>query len=271
MNHFIKTTIADSLKSMRDQRRELLSPFLVDIAFLYMFGFISAAFGEKITQYAVQLAFLVSSKSGLLTQQYVSSSIPQMIAANPQIASSIYTLMLLFSLSSFASFLLFLVLESLSFWFIMKQSGYPLPYGRYFLQFCQVSTVWFGFMIIYWVSSYADSLAFTLSNRTVLYKPSLSIAIYLLILGYFALISYSLIGTGSFRSLIKSTFSLGFKPRLLALAVSLLVLYSILNVVLIIAFALNQFLGLVLGFALVLPFLIFARIAMLRAVRSLVG
>src|SRR3989344_3576675 len=118
---FIKDGYHASFEILRGQRRQLITPFIIDIAFLYVIGFITAAFGNKVTEYAVQLGFLVSSRSGNLTQQYVSSSIPQMMAANPQIASSVYTLILLFSLSSLAAFVLFLSLESFSFWLILKQ------------------------------------------------------------------------------------------------------------------------------------------------------
>ncbi|HLD43676.1 MAG TPA: hypothetical protein VJB08_06870 [Candidatus Nanoarchaeia archaeon] len=270
---FIKDGYHASFEILRGQRRQLITPFLIDIAFLYVTGFITAAFGNKITEYAVQLGFLVSSRSGNLTQQYVSSSIPQMMAANPQIASSVYTLILLFSLSSLAAFVLFLSLESFSFWLILKQSGYPVAFGRYFLQFFQVSLVWLAFMVVYWMSSYADSLRFTLSNRTALYTPSPGFLVYLLLVGYFALISYSLIGTGSFKSIITSTFSLGVKKAHLlgALAVSLIALYSVFNLILVFAFLLNQFLGLMLGFALVVPCLIFVRVVMAKGVRKLVG
>ncbi len=260
---------ADSLNAIRKNPFYLAIVSVIDIFFLFVFFVIYPFFFENIMDRIISLLMLTGKAFQGLTQTDVSLNI---LSNQQQMNSLIISIGFWIGGLAVLTYLLYCIFQGASWFFAHKIFKEKLNYLEYIKRFFAVNTLWYiAFVII--VYFYARALIFTdvLKISSNLETVRIFSLIFLIILIYFAFISYVLIKKHGFIDSIKKSFSFGIKKfSTIAPMYLLLILdFALIDVLLRLLFMINITLMIVVGMILIFPFIAYARLVIISVIENL--
>ncbi len=276
--------IKDSLHILTSSRKKALGIVMLDIIFLLAYGFVRGSpetfgFLSVIYEYLKSFLTLASQQAKELALEAAKqTSIFTIMRDNPVIAHYFWLLVLSLILFALSTYFIYCFIEGagwhLSFGLANAHAGNKTGFKNFIRQFFVVNIPWFLLFMLYVIVSFIDSFRATTLERLGHQNPlGLKIAsiIYLLLIAYFAVISYSLIGTSSSLGILKRALSLGAKKYAeIVPAFALVVLaFVVLNYALIAIGKLSSLLMIIIGIAAVFPVIVLARVYLKRVIGNI--
>ncbi len=262
--------LTDSYKAVKEGPFYLVVPALIDLLFLFIFFIGYNFFLSSIMDRIISLLMLTGKAFQGLTQNEISLNIlsnqQQMNSLIINIGFWIFGLVVL-------SYLLYCIFQGAS-WFIahkiFKIKTKPVDYIK---RFFAVNFVWYVMVVI--ISYfYVKAVIYTQVLRIPSNLGIINIfsVILLIVICYFAFISYVLIKKHGFIDSIKKSFSLGIKefPTIASMYVLFILGFIIIDFILRLLFMININLMIIVGIILIFPVIAYMRLAIISVIESLV-
>ncbi|MBW3022935.1 hypothetical protein KY308_02440, partial [Candidatus Woesearchaeota archaeon] len=241
---------------------------IIDLAFLTVFGFIYNLYFNKILSHMISILQALPAATDALQQTGVPSAeaLAPVFGINASL-SAIYVLGIQLAISTF---LIWVIFQAPNWRFAHKIANAKTDFLRYIKGFGVASIIWFAiFSVIMYVSvsttlynAYTTQMA--VQDMWTIYATVIAVAV----LGYFALVSYSV--TGKIREVLKKTVVNCFlKLKIFVSYIILLIILLILNFIILGLTNLNSFAGIVIGAILLLLYFVYARVYMIEVVNKL--
>ena len=267
-NILIKAFI-DSFNSIRRKPIYFIVPLFIDFFFLFIFFIIYYFFLENIMDKIISLLMLTGKAFQGITQNQISLNI---LSNQQQMNSLIFNIGFWILGLAVLVYILYCIFQGASWFFAHKIFKEKLNYLEYIKRFFAVNTLWYiAFMIIAYF--YARAVIFTdvLKISSNLGTVRIFSIIFLIILSYFAFISYILIKKHEFIHTIKKSFSFGIKEfqTIVPMYVLLILGFALIEVLLRLLFMVNITLMVVIGFLLIFPFITYARLVIISVIENL--
>ncbi len=238
---------ADSCKAIKKKPLYLAIVPVIDLLFLFVFFIIYNFFFEKIMDRIIS------------NQQQMNSLIIN-------IGFWIFGLVVL-------SYLLYCIFQGLVWFIAHKVLKEKTNFKEYIKRFFAVNILWcISFIIIAYFYVKAVILTQVLRSPSNLVMVGTFSAILLVVLCYFAFISYALIKKHRFIESIKKSFSLGIKEfsTIIPMYVLLILGFALIDVLLRLLFMISTTLMIVVGIILIFPFIAYARLVIISVVEKLI-
>jgi len=246
---------------------------LIDLIFLTIFGFVYKLYFDRIMIHATNIMQQTGSMTTALQSQDIYSAAP--IAQT--LSSEMSGIINLAALLAISVFVIWIAIESLNWIIAFRITGRKISYLQYLKSFSVLSAIW-GVLIsivLYVSISTFFANAMTLSGGA---KPEsiildIGLIVAFAVVGYFALISYSL--TGTIKEVLKKTVMLSFlKSRVLVayamlVAAFLIIFYPKFGLLTILSGIIGILPAIIIGAILLMVFFVFARVYMINVVQTL--
>jgi len=271
----ITSTLKQSLKLLREYKFNIAIPIMVDMLFLFIYGFVFSLIFNKIGFYLAELYNLVIKSPEQVQNSLLSQGLLSALRSTPELASVFNKAVIWFVLLAAAVYLIYSVFHGLSWAISHRIIGKKIAFLRFSTQFFLINLFWFVFYVIQEVIAYLFELRDMISinvNQTPASNLSLILWLYLVILAYFALISYTLIGKYKPLKIIANSFKLGFKKIKILFPSYLIVLlvFLIINFILVLCSRINLIFMFIVGIITVFPAMTWARVFFNLTVQKLV-
>ncbi len=259
----------DSCKAIRKNPLYVAFPFFIDFLFLFILFIVYHFFLENIMDKIISLLMLTGKAFQGITQNQISLNI---LSNQQQMNSLIFNIGFWILGLAVLVYILYCIFQGASWFFAHKIFKEKLNYLEYIKRFFAVNTLWYiAFMIIAYF--YARAVIFTdvLKISSNLGTVRIFSIIFLIILSYFAFISYILIKKHEFIHTIKKSFSFGIKEfqTIVPMYVLLILGFALIEVLLRLLFMVNITLMVVIGFLLIFPFITYARLVIISVIENL--
>ena len=261
---------ADSFNAIRKKPIYFIASLIIDFLFLFIFSIVYYFFFEKIMDKIISLLMLTGKALQGVTQNEMSLN----ILANQQQMNSLIVGIGFWILGlAVLVYILYCTFQGTSWFFANKIFKSKLNYLKYIKRFFAVNTLWhIAFMIIAYF--YVRALIFTnvLKISSNFETVRIFSLIILIILSYFAFISYVLIKKYGFIDSIKKSFSLGTKEfsTIVPMYILLILGFALIEVILRLLFMINTTLMIVVGMILTFPFIVYAKLVIISVIENLV-
>jgi len=240
---------------------------VVDVIFFTVFGFVYTLYFQKIIGHLNIIMQQAPSITTSLQEQDIYAAAPIAQSLSLEI-DEIKKLALLLAVSTLVIWVAF---QALNWWLSFRVSGRKISYVKYLKSFSVMSAIWVAIasLIIYLSINTFFSNAFTLPgtqpNDLIL---SIGLIAAFAVVGYFALVSYSV--TGKIREVLKKTVMFAFlKSEVFVAYIILLILAVIINFIMLGLSTINFMLSLIVGAVLVLLLLLYARVYMINVIQKI--
>jgi len=261
---------ADSCKAIKKNPLYLAIVPVIDIFFLFVFFIVYPFFFENIMDRIISLLMLTGKALQGLTQTEISLNIlsnqQQMNSLIINIGFWIFGLVVL-------SYLLYCIFQGLVWFIAHKVLKEKTNFKEYIKRFFAVNILWcISFIIIAYFYVKAVILTQVLRSPSNLVMVGTFSAILLVVLCYFAFISYALIKKHRFIESIKKSFSLGTKefPTIASMYILLILGFALIDGFLRLLFMINTTLMIIVGIILIFPFIAYARLVIISVVEKLI-
>jgi len=261
---------AESYKAVKKRPRYLAVPFLFDLPFLIVFFFVYYFFLGKIMDQIISLLMLTGKAFQGITQNEISLNI---LANQQQMNSLIMSIGFWILGLAVLGYVLYCIFQVLSWFIAHKVLEIKTNFKEYIKRFFAVNFIWYVITLII-AYFYVKAVIFTQVLRipSNLGTVSTFSVILLIILSYFAFISYVLIKKYSFVDSIKKSFSLGTKefPTIASMYILLILGFALIEGLLWLLFMISTTLMIIVGMILIFSFIAYARLVIISVVESLV-
>ncbi len=259
----LKKTLSDLL-----QRWPLmLLVVLVDFVFLTFFGFIYKLYFDRIIAHATIIMQQTPTMVSAVQDQGIYASAPVV----QQIAQELFEIKKLAFFLVISILVVWVAFQAFNWWNAFRISGRKTSYLQYLKTFAVTSVIWAAIVsLILYVSiqmffAEAFSSMGASPNGMIL---NLGMALTFIVVGYFAIVSYSL--TGRIRDVLKKTVLFSFlKSRVIAAYLIVIACAIVINLIIFGLFTLNAVLGMIMGIILLMLFFVSARVYMINVVQEL--
>ena len=261
-------SIKESFYKLKDKR--MLIPFFSDIVFLFFYGLIVLPLLDRVVDYVMAIGYHMSKSSGEITRQYIATeSILNALLSNPDILSYFKKIVVLFFIIVIAVYVVYCLFQGISWKICYGKTKY-----NYIKQFFLINIFW----VLIFVVQQLVSLFFDLRmaviksiNPSVVAKTNPVPTIILVVIVYFALVSYALVGKLKVREALKKCFVTGIKKfkDIGLMYVFVVAMFFVLNRVLFAVGRINNILMIVLGVLLVIPAFSFTRLFIIDVVGNI--
>ncbi len=239
---------------------------VADVVFLTVFSFVYTLYFSKIVSHASAIMQQTPSMTSALQSQDIYSATP--IAQD--IARELLQIKKLAFFLAISIFVVWVAFQAFNWWNAFRISGRKAEYLQYLKGFAAVSAIWIALVsLIIYISVqlfFSNALAFqNAPNESIL---SIGMIAAFAVIGYFALVSYSLKGT--VREVLKKTVLFSFlKLKVLVSYIIVLILALIVNLITYFLLSLSIIVGIVTGTILLLLLFVYARVYMINVVQEL--
>ena len=261
---------ADSYTTIRKNPSCIAIPFFIDLLFLFVFFIVYNFFLVNIIDRIISLLMLTGKAFEGLTQTDITLNIlsnqQQMNSLIANIGFWIFGLIAL-------SYTLYCIFQGTNWFIAHKILKEKTNFKDYIKRFFGVNILWgISFVIIAYF--YVKAVIYTQVLRIPSNLGIVSIfsAILLIILCYFAFISYILIKKQGFIDAIKKSFSLGTKEfqTIASMYVLLILGFALIDGLLRLLFMINTTLMIIVGIILIFPAIAYARLVIISVIGNLV-
>ena len=254
--------------------KKLYCPLIVwiDLGFLTIFGFIYKLYFDRIMVHATNIMQQSGSMATALQTQDIYSAAP--IAQT--LSSELVQIEKLAALLALSILVIWIVFQSINWFVSFRISGRKISYMQYLKSFALTSVLWGALIsvILYISISTFFANAMTLSGGVTPTTTILDIGLIIasVVIGYFAVVSYSL--HGKIKDVFRKTvmFSL-LKSRVFVSYLLVIIIAIILNFIIFglwkLFIGISEIPAIIVGAILLMVFFVFARIYMINVVQSL--
>ena len=241
--------------ALKNKKWVLLSSFM-DLLFFFVYGFATAPIYRKLVEYINVIGSFAGEAIQTATRESRSMST---ILMDPAISSYFYDMILLLIILWITVYFLYCLFQAFNWKIALQLTGKKIRYLDYLKKFAVMNILWFVLFIAYYLLGFAIDIRKTIISAVMQTSPSsmlnIILAFFLIIIAYFAVISYVKIS-------LKKAFFIGkSKIRQLLPSVLIIAIYIlVLNIILALLTQLNVILAIVLGLILLIPAITFARI-----------
>jgi len=267
-NILIKS-FADSYKAVRKNPSCIVIPFFIDLFFLFVFFIAYDFFLGSIMNKVISLLMLTGESLQGLTQTDITlnllSNQQQMNSLIANIGFWIFGLIAL-------SYALYCIFQGTSWFIAHKILKEKTDFKEYIKRFFAVNILWcVSFVIIAYFYVRAVIYTQVLRSPSNIQTVSIFSIILLIILSYFALISYVLIKKYNFVDLIKKSFSLAIKEfsTIAPMYVLLILGFAVIDILLRLLFMISTTFMVIVGIILMFPFIAYSRLVIISVVENL--
>ena len=256
----LKKTCGDLLKSWRF----CLLVILFDLVFLTVFGFVYSLYFEKIMLHMTNIMqAMPSATEAIQSAMPTVSSLAPVFGVNASL-SAIYRLAFFLAVSVF---LLWIIIQSSNWRFAHRIAESKTKFLEYFRGFSIASIIWFLIFcaIVYYsvTMTFYQALNREAESSFSVYGALLAFAV----LGYFALVSYSV--TGKTRDVLRKTVTNCFlKSKVLVAYIFVLLILAVINFIILGLWYLSQAVAIAIGAILVLLYFVYARVYMIEVIKT---
>ena len=250
---------------MKQNQKHVIWAVIGDFVFFIVLGFLTLPINQKILQLVQAILGQLSSGSGIMNAASFEASVLFQPSIKPFTIKLIGVYVMLFA----TILVCYSIFQGIA-WGMSMKIVHPIKLSKYIKSFLTLNAVWiFGFIIAHFFSlwvSFHELAAVRIGTKAPMLLIGLKYIVWIL-LGYFAFISYCLIGEK--HSGIKQAFIVGKTKfnELLTPIFCLLVLGFVLELVLRTAFRISSWAGIIAGVVIVLPVFVYGRIVMKLAIQ----
>jgi len=263
------TGFIDSFNSIRRKPIYFIVPLFIDLFFLFIFSIVYHFFFRNIMDKIISLLMLTGKSLQGITQNEMSLNI---LANQQQMNSLIMGIGFWILVLAVLIYLLYCIFQGTSWFIAHKILKEKTNFKDYIKRFFAVNILWhIAFVIIAYF--YVRALIFTnvLKISSNFGTVRIFSLIILIILSYFAFISYVLIKKHKFIESIKKSFSFGIKEfsTIVPMYVLLILGFALIDVLLRLLFMISTTLMIVVGIVLIFPIIVYARIVIISVIENL--
>ena len=246
----------DSFKILRNSYKLLWIGIITEILFFIVWGFLSSP-------------FIVAMETNLvyLGDEVISSNSPDIAGIMSQ-SGYLNKIIFLGVMLLLISFLMYVVFHGFLWKFSFNLKDKKKGYFNYIKKFLLVNLFWLPFFIIYFLInflfSYMDIVAKRFNPEGLFIFGQVTNIILLIIL-YFAFLSYVLIDKNKIWTSIKKSFAIGFRKSILLMYILMAAVFVIMNLILT---QLPQSLVIILGVIVIVPFMILSRVFIREVIQN---
>jgi hypothetical protein len=254
----------DSFRVLKENYKVLWVGIVVEILFLFTFGFFTGPLRNGIGNNLLNLGDIIVGNSENLQDSFFDVILGSMQFRN---------ILLLGMVLAFIVYILYCIFQGFMWKYSMSLNGEKKSYLPYIKKFFLVNSFWYILFLIYIIIdffvSYVDLVAQRIDNSGAFLFSRIT-NIMLLVILYFAFISYIILDKHSSWKSIVLSFKLGLKKFWVIILgyVFISVLLIMANYILILASNLHIVFVILLGIFIVIPLLIWARIFLTKVVKQ---
>ena len=201
--------LAKALRKISKNPALFVGAGILDVLFFFVLGFMTRPVNIKIMDYIVIIGTAISEKAPAMTR---GESISSIIASDYMVGGLAGNLVILFAILAVVSLLVYLFFHGVAWQFSSRIAGRKIHVYKYMKEFLLVNIFWMALYIVYYfISLFADlreaslrSFGMPASNAVAGFST-----IFLVVIAYFAVISYTLTGKYKTWEKISRSFSLG--------------------------------------------------------------
>ncbi len=242
-----------SLKRVYNNAYLLIFTILYDALFIICYGFIASAMAGKIAEFMASTGYFVVQES---IKNAGGEGTISSIVWNSSARGELIMIAVLFILFVLSAYFVYCFFQGLCWRMIKRFSGEKITIKEQLKKFFLVNIFWFVWIVLYNIMDYLALL-----RKNLLQTESSGFAFYtfMIVLGYFMLISYSLIGKEKSK-IIRKSFLLGVKKiNVLFSYVIILIIMAALGMLISSSIG-NYLISIILQIFIVLPILSWARV-----------
>ena len=260
---------ADSYKAIKKNPVYLAIMPVIDVFFLFVFFVVYPFFFENIMDRIISLLMLTGKAFQGITQNEISLNI---LANQQQMNSLIISIGFWILGLAVLAYLLYCIFQGASWFIAHKIFKTKTNFKEYIKRFFAVNFIWYVIILII-AYFYVKAVIYTKVLRIPSNLGTVGIfsLVILIILSYFAFISYALIKKHGFIDSIKKSFSFGIKEfsTIVPMYVLLILGFALIEVLLRLLFMINTILMIVVGMILIFPFIAYARLVIISVIENL--
>tara|TARA_Y100000310_G_scaffold339887_1_gene433981 strand:+ start:3851 stop:4672 length:822 start_codon:yes stop_codon:yes gene_type:complete len=262
----IISTLKSSTKLLKEHKPLVLLSASIDLLFLFVYGFVFSMVFSKIEGYLLELYNLMMEYSQQIQGSLLEKGLFSALRATPEMSEVFNELIIWFLVLGIVIYVLYSVFQGISWRISYKIIGKKIGYSKFLIRFGLVNLFWFAFYIIYQIIDYLFDLNAMIAVNMDLGQsaPGLSfisfmVWISMFVIGYFVLISYTLVMK---HRVIRKSFGLGFRKLkvLLPAYLTVLAVFFTLNLLLVLSFRISPVLMFIVGIIGVFPAITWARV-----------
>ena len=269
MNKII-SSLKRSIELLKEHKPLVLLSASADMLFLFVYGFVFSMVFSRIEGYLLELYNLMMESPQKMQNTLLNNGLLSALRATPEMSAVFGKAVTWFLVLGAIIYVLYSIFQGISWRISYRIMGKKIAYSRFIVKFALVNLLWFVFYIIYQVIDYLFDLnAMIAVNMDLGQSTSAGLSfiafmvwVSMFVIGYFALISYTLIGRYNFFGVIKKSFGFGFRRLKVLLPAYLIILavFFTINQFLILIFRINPMVMFALGIVTVFPAMTWARV-----------
>jgi hypothetical protein len=265
MNSII-SNLKSSVKLLKEHKPLVLLSASIDLLFLFVYGFVFSMVFSRIGGYLLELYNLMMESPQQIQGSLLGKGLFSALRATPEMSFVFNKLIIWFLILGIMIYVLYSVFQGISWRISYRIIGKKIAYSRFIVKFALVNLFWFVFYIIYQIIDYLFDLNAMIAGNMDLGQsaPGLSFIAFMLwismfVIGYFALISYTLVMK---HRVIRKSFGLGFKKFkvLLPAYLTVLAVFFVINLLLVLSSRISPVVMFALGMVTVFPAMTWARV-----------
>lgn len=260
---------ADSCKVVMKKPFYIIVPSIIDLLFLFVFFIVYYFLFENIMNKVISLLMLTGKTLQGLTQTDITLNV---LSNQQQMNSLIINIgFWIFGLAAL-TYVIYCLFQGINWFIAHKIFKIKINFKEYIKRFFAVNFIWYVITLII-IYFYVKAVIYTqvLRNPSNLGMVSTFSVILLVVLCYFAFISYVLIKKHGFIDAIKKSFSLGTKEfqTIVPMYVLLILGFALIDILLRLLFMINTTLMVIVGIILIFPFITYSRLVIISVVGNL--
>lgn len=239
---------------------------VIDLIFLTLFGFLYRLYFEKIMAHATVIMQQTPSLISNVYEQDIYSYAPVL----ETLSNELFEIKKIAVILAVSILVIWVAFQAVNWWLSFRISGRKISYLAYLKTFSLMSAIWtaiVGAILYITIRMFFNDVlsSFSAPKSSILDVGNI---IAILVVGYFAIVSFSL--TGKIKDVLKNTVLFSFlKSKVFVAYLFVLVIAFLLNLIVFLLFRINSTLGLVLGAILLLIFFVYARVYMINVVNNI--
>jgi len=250
----------------------MLFVILMDVTFLFFFGLIYKLYFDNIISHATNIMQQSSTMTSALQSQDIYSAAP----AAQFMSLELFQIKKLAILLAISIFAIWVVFQAFNWWNAFRISGRKISYLSYLKTFTSASAIWallVSLTLYVSISVYfANAMAISGGAEPEGIILDIGMIVAFAVIGYFALVSYSL--SGSLKDVFKKTVVFSFlKSRVFVAYIFVSAMLLIINFIVFglwrILLGISDMPALIIGIIFVLLFFVYARVYMINVVQEL--
>lgn len=259
--------LKQTLLDMRKRWAWVLLVILIDIAFIFIFSFVYTLYFTKILDYLQ----IIMQQTPILTSAVQSQDIASTTSIIQEVGRAVFEIKKIALMLAISVFVLWIGIQTVNWKNCFKIAKEKVSYINYLKSFTIMSAIWtaiISFIIYISVQMFFGKVSTMTTNPSDGTILNIGLLIALVVVGYFALVSFSIKGT--IREVLKKTvmFSLS-RSKVLVTYLLIIAIAAVINFIIMGLLKINNILGLVIGLILVLLLFVYGRIYMINVIQEL--